>query len=108
MMKKIELNFAHTRTSEQMHQLLKEEFGFPDFYGANGHALIDCLSSLRYPEDGMSEITLQHDEILVLECRGLAFKKDTFLGELIAVVSAVNEREVSRGNKPSLFICPVE
>jgi len=106
-MKKIELNFAHIRTPEQMHQLLKEEFGFPDFYGANSHALIDCLSSLRYPEDRISEITLQQDEILILECRGLAFKKDTFLRELIAAVSAVNEREVFKGNEPSLFICPV-
>lgn len=107
MMKKIELNFANTRNSEQMHQQLKEKFAFPDFYGANGNALIDCLSSLRHPEDGMSKLILQPDEILILECRGLSFKKNTFLSELIAVVSAVNEREISKGNKPSLFICPV-
>jgi hypothetical protein len=25
--------------------------GFPDFYGANFHGLVDCWSSMRSPED---------------------------------------------------------
>ena len=107
MIKKMKLNFANVKNSEQMHQLFKEEFGFPDFYGANIHALIDCLSSLRHPEDKMSKITLKHDEILVLECKGLTHKKNEFLSELMAAISYVNEREISRGNEPSLFVCPV-
>ncbi|EMH4164457.1 barstar family protein [Pluralibacter gergoviae] len=38
---------------DDFHNEMKILFGFHDFYGKNTHALIDCLTSLRYPEDGM-------------------------------------------------------
>lgn len=48
-----------------MHEYLKKEFGFPDFYGANVNALIDCWTSLRFPEDGMVEITIEDNEVII-------------------------------------------
>ncbi|WP_442872765.1 barstar family protein [Chitinophaga sp. 212800010-3] len=38
----MELDFSNINELAQMHQLLKEKFGFPDFYGKNVNALIDC------------------------------------------------------------------
>jgi len=48
------------------HDSCKAAFGFPDFYGRNMDAWIDCLSSLR-DDDGMSSFVLGADEILEIE-----------------------------------------
>lgn len=36
---------------KNFHQKMAETFGFPDFYGKNLAALIDCLSDLRVYDD---------------------------------------------------------
>jgi RNAse (barnase) inhibitor barstar len=48
------------------HQVCKEAFGFPDFYGANMNAWIDCLSYLT-EDDGMTRFVLTEDERLSVE-----------------------------------------
>jgi len=109
MLKKIELDFSNITKLEQMHQLLKEKFGFPGFYGCNGDALIDCWSELRVSKDSLcSNVNLGKSETLILECKNLASKNKILIREFLGAVSAVNEREISRGNTPSLFICPIE
>src|SRR3569832_2556165 len=46
------------------HRESRQKFGFPDFYGNNMDAWIDCLSSLREPDSGMTSFALASDEIL--------------------------------------------
>ena len=48
------------------HALSKAAFGFPDFYGNNLDAWIDCLSYLR-DDDAMSSFRLQPDEVLTID-----------------------------------------
>ena len=48
------------------HLVCKEAFGFPDFYGANMNAWIDCLTYLT-EDDGMSRFVLSEDEMLFIE-----------------------------------------
>jgi hypothetical protein len=43
------------------HEVSKEVFGFPSFYGMNMDAWIDCLT---YLDDGMSRFTLRAEENL--------------------------------------------
>lgn len=38
----INIDFKNVKTLKDMHYMLKEIFGFPDFYGYNVNALIDC------------------------------------------------------------------
>ncbi len=40
--------------------------GFPDFYGRNMNAWIDCMTSLDCPEDGMTKIHCTPPEMVVL------------------------------------------
>ena len=50
---KIVVDFKRLKSLRELHEYLLAEFEFFDGYGKNIHALIDCLTSLRYPEEGM-------------------------------------------------------
>ncbi len=52
---------------KSFHNRFADLFGFPDFYGANMDAWIDCMSSLDDPDAGLSTFHLETDERLVLE-----------------------------------------
>ncbi|MEO6333470.1 MAG: barstar family protein [Pyrinomonadaceae bacterium] len=51
---------------DSFHLKCKEEFCFPDFYGKNMNAWIDCLTYLR-DGDGMSRFQVSDDEMLHIE-----------------------------------------
>jgi RNAse (barnase) inhibitor barstar len=86
------------------HAACKAAFGFPDFYGNNMDAWIDCLSSLR-DDDGMSKFVLKPDEVLqieVLHSDVLRRRAPEILDALEECTAAVNERYVENGEKPAL------
>lgn len=86
------------QTLKQLHSVLKEAFGFPDFYGNNFPALVDCWSSLRYPDDGMSTVVLGGTEDqLELRVDGLASCPEEVIRTLISAVEAVNARAELNG-----------
>jgi hypothetical protein len=81
-------------------------FGFPDFYGNNLSAWIDCLSSLR-DGDGMSRFTLGPQESLeveILHAGVLRSKAPDIADALQDVVDEVNERCAERGESPVLHL----
>jgi RNAse (barnase) inhibitor barstar len=41
---------------DSFHDVFASAFGFPDFYGRNMNAWIDCMTSLDSPEDGMTTV----------------------------------------------------
>lgn len=53
------------------HRTFKEVMGFPDFYGCNMDAWIDCLTSLDDPEDGMTTIHAPPNGCVVLVLRNV-------------------------------------
>ncbi len=81
-------------------------FGFPDFYGENMDAWIDCLSSLR-DGDAMSKFTLAPDETLrieLLHAAALQQKAPEILDALEDCAAEVNERCIEKGQKPPLSL----
>ncbi len=102
-MKKITLNILHIESLSNLHDKLKRKFGFPDFYGENMNALIDCWSSLRYPDDEMTTICLLEDEQLIIELNG-GLQNIEVLTYLIKAIEQVNKRALLKGQKPSLVI----
>ena len=98
--KRLELD-CNGLTEHELNKMLKNSLGFVDWYGMNWDAMIDCLSLMRYPNEGMSDITLEDDEILIIECKSLSkakFDVNTFIG----VIETVNEKEISKGNNSQI------
>lgn len=86
------------------HEQCKAVFGFPDFYGKNLDAWIDCLSYLR-DDDAMSSFRLQPDEVLVIELQNadsLRRQAPQIIEELEFCIAAVNDRYTDYGEKPAL------
>jgi hypothetical protein len=62
----VRLNTSEISDWDSFHKISQETFGFPDFYGKNMDAWIDCLTYLR-EGDGMSRFHLNQDEMLEIE-----------------------------------------
>jgi hypothetical protein len=79
---------------DSFHKKSKETFGFPDFYGMNLNAWIDCLTYLR-DGDGMSKFHLAENEKLQIEVTSTNrfFKRfPEIFGAFVECVAAVNFR----------------
>ena len=83
------------------HRACKAAFGFPDFYGANMNAWIDCLTYLR-EDDGMSRFVLEPAEQLVIEVVKSESLPREILLELTECSAAVNRRYVEAGDEAPL------
>ncbi len=51
---------------QSFHEACREAFGFPDFYGMNMNAWIDCMSYLD-EDAGMTRFILAEGEMLLIE-----------------------------------------
>jgi len=49
------------------HDVFAEAFGFPDFYGRNMNAWIDCMTYLDQPAAAMSAVHAPAGNVLVLQ-----------------------------------------
>jgi RNAse (barnase) inhibitor barstar len=99
------LDLSAVETLGQFHEVLQATFGFPDFYGKNIHALIDCLSSLRDVDDGMSEFILRNTkDVLILNVKNLSNTNRLIANNFIVAIEQVNNREVARGLTPSIIL----
>jgi hypothetical protein len=102
----VSLNGATLTGWDAFHTESQQAFGFPDFYGRNMSAWIDCLSYLR-DEDGMSRFRLKADETLqitVLQADLLRTHAPEILEELAFCIAIVNERYEDYGEKPALVL----
>ncbi len=91
---------------ETFHAACREAFGFPDFYGRNMDAWIDCLTYLD-EGDGMSRFTLAAGETLCIEVRDAESFGDRMPEQALALMTAtaaVNQRYIEGGKPPMLML----
>jgi RNAse (barnase) inhibitor barstar len=103
-MAKAVLDAARIVDLDSFHEESRQAFGFPEFYGCNMDAWIDCLSYLR-DDDAMSKFRLGPDETLQIELTHAEALRQTapdILTELTLCVDAINERYEDYGEKPAL------
>lgn len=98
------IDFKNIDTVEKMHEKLKHAFGFPNFYGANIHALIDCLGDIRYPENGMSKITIDENEVLNLTIKNFPYENKLIINIFFLAIKYVNEKSIDRHETPSIHL----
>lgn len=68
---KVSLDCEKISDWPSFHKEFAEVFGFPDFYGNNMNAWIDCMTYLDDPASGMSAIHCNRGSVLALELRNV-------------------------------------
>lgn len=89
---------------ESFHDVLSEVMGFPEFYGRNMNAWIDCMTSLDEPLDGLTSIHATGAETLTIHISNTnVIPKDIFAG-LQECAAFVNWRRIETSETPVLTL----
>lgn len=102
---------AHLNTEaitdwRSFHETFREAFGFPDFYGMNMNAWIDCLSYID-DGDGMSRFHLAEGEMLNIEVSDTTSfnaRLPEIFAALVECSAFVNQRYIEVGKSPRLSL----
>lgn len=103
-MKAVELtiDFKNIKTKADFHHKMSDFFGLPDFYGNNFDALLDCLSSLRIPDDEMTNVNISQDEYILLRVVNLRSLSPEIAYSFCSVIQSVNQRGYYYGEKDTM------
>jgi len=89
------------------HAVFQRIFGFPDFYGRNMNAWIDCMTDLDAPEGGMVQISVAIGELVAIRLDDAAdFRRrcPELFDDLVECTSFVNFRRIEVGELPVLTL----
>ena len=102
----VEIDTSKIKDWESFHDVFSAAMGFPDFYGRNMDAWIDCMTSLDVPSDGMSKIHAPEGGVLVLalsDMGGLAQRCPKIYEALVECSAFVNYRRMEGGEEPPVL-----
>lgn len=103
----VRINADKITDFQTFHTVFAEAFGFPDFYGKNMNAWIDCLTYLDEPDAEMSTVHVLSGQSLTLVIdNAKSFKErcpDIFMA-LVECSAFVNWRRIEVGNSSVLAL----
>lgn len=105
--KSVTVDTSEIRDWSSFHDAFARAFGFPDFYGRNMDAWIDCMTSLDAPDDGLTNVHAPPSGVVVLHLDGMRefSKRCPELASAIEECSAfVNWRRLEVGEPPVLVL----
>ncbi len=104
-MKTVLIDGAAIRDEASFHEVFRLALGFPDFYGRNLDAWVDCMSYVDDEQAGMSSVHVEVGEVLLLSIANAAqFKAhnpEVWLA-FLECVAFVNWRRTEKG-EPALL-----
>jgi RNAse (barnase) inhibitor barstar len=89
---------------DSFHATFAEALGFPDFYGRNMNAWIDCLT---YEDDGMTAFPIEAGDVLTIQlqdCKDFRERCPEIYEALVDSAAFVNWRRIEMGERPILAI----
>lgn len=92
---------------DSFHVVFARELGFPDFYGKNMNAWIDCMTSVDEPEDGMTSVHGTKEAGLLLnlgDCTEFAKRCPEQYEAILDSVGFVNHRRMEAGEEPVISL----
>lgn len=92
---------------DSFHTVFVEAFGFPDFYGRNMNAWVDCMTSLDNPADRLTSVHAPEDGCLVLQltnAKSLASRLPEQSAAIVECSAFVNWRRMEIGEAPVLML----
>jgi hypothetical protein len=103
----VKIDFGKIKDWEIFHEVFAEIMGFPDFYGKNNNAWIDCMSYIDDKEAGMSKIIVDPGENLDIVVSGTEKANESasevFSGFMV-LVADVNQRFIESGTQTRLNV----
>lgn len=93
-MKYIKINSENIVDWESFHNVFSKTFSFPNYYGRNMDAWIDCMDEFA------TELTL----IDLGDCRELKSKKPEIINAINECSAFINFRRIEANEKPVLII----
>jgi hypothetical protein len=104
---KVSIDCAKIRDWGSFHNEFAAIFGFPEFYGRNMNAWIDCMTSLDQPENGMTKIHSPQGHVLTMQLENVVpFRKQypELYSAIIEAAAFVNWRRLDVGEPAVLAI----
>ncbi|RYY52199.1 MAG: barnase inhibitor [Chitinophagaceae bacterium] len=92
---------------DSFHVVFARELGFPDFYGKNMNAWIDCMTSVDDPEDGLTSVHGTKEAGLLLnlgDCTEFAKRCPEQYEAILDSVGFVNHRRMEAGGEPVISL----
>jgi RNAse (barnase) inhibitor barstar len=103
----VPLDCNNIKDWDSFHNEFARVFGFPDFYGRNMNAWVDCLTSLDAPEDGMTSVHCEPSSVMTLELANVKAFANCCPEQYDAVIECsalVNRRRLEMGDPPVLAL----
>jgi hypothetical protein len=106
----VKIDCSNITSWESFHDVFSEALGYPEFYGRNMNAWIDCMASLSDPEDGMSKIHCQKGSVITLVLKDMKHLKINFpeIHEAITECSAFVNYRLNRVGEPAVLALSYE
>ena len=101
------INCAKIKDWDSFHDEFDRVFAFPEFYGRNMNAWIDCLTSIDTPADGLTGIHCEKDGFLTIELDSvneLRGDRSKYFEAIADCAAFVNWRRIEAGGKPVLAL----
>ncbi|MDB5225542.1 MAG: barnase inhibitor [Candidatus Adlerbacteria bacterium] len=103
-MKTVIIDAGKIVSEETLHDTFYEVFGFPDYYGRNMNAWIDCMSSL---DTEMNKVQVKGGEIVTLQldnAKDLKEKYPELYSKVVESTAFVNWRRTENGESAILAL----
>lgn len=103
----VEIDTTRIDDWASLHDVFSEALGFPEFYGRNMNAWIDCMTSVDDPGDGLTQVHAPQGGVLVLslsDATDFAARCPEIYAALIECSAFVNYRRMKVGESPVLAL----
>ena len=99
----VRLDVGEIEDFEALHDAFAAAFGFPDFYGRNMNAWIDCMESLDRPGDGLTAVHGTASDPVVLHLENASALPSDVFAAVHECAALVNWRRVEVG-EPAILV----
>ena len=92
---------------DAFHSVFAQKLGFPDYYGRNIDAWIDCMTSVDAPGDGLTTVHCEKGSIFtidLLNIKDLKRRQPDIHEAILACSAFVNWRRIEAGEKAVLAL----
>ena len=104
---KLELDGQKVSDAEEFHSEFAQAFGFPDFYGRNMDAWIDCMSCLDDPVGNISSVNVEPGSTITIKITNHSYLKEIapqLWADLLNCTEFVNERFINAASETRLAL----